>query len=262
MRARHGGQPDGGDGVHGATAARAGVPPRPAAVRGGWQPGVPVLRARPEWRALAVGVTPGPDVAQLDGNLIALGYATAATLTVSGSYTDATGYAVARWQQAAGLTVTGTGPGSARSATRQARCGSPRSAHPGRAARGGRHRADRDVRPPGGHGAASGGPGVSGPAGRPGHRDAAERQHHRPGVVTSVSRWPAAGRAAHQARVGGAARRRPPGRPRLAGAGPAARTRCRSRFGWLTRGWPGTCTRPRSPSTSSAPGPTTCSPCR
>ncbi len=65
---------------------------------------------RPEWRALAVGVTPGPDVAQLDRNLIALGYATAATLTVSGSYTDATGYAVARWQQAAGLPVTGTVP--------------------------------------------------------------------------------------------------------------------------------------------------------
>jgi peptidoglycan hydrolase-like protein with peptidoglycan-binding domain len=49
-------------------------------------------------------------VAQLDRNLIALGYATAATLTVGGSYTDATGYAVARWQQAAGLPVTGTVP--------------------------------------------------------------------------------------------------------------------------------------------------------
>lgn len=66
--------------------------------------------SRPEWRALAVGVTPGPDVAQLDRNLIGLGYATAATLTVSHSYTDATAYAVARWQQAAGLPVTGTLP--------------------------------------------------------------------------------------------------------------------------------------------------------
>ena len=75
--------------------------------------GSPVLLcygARPEWRALAVGVPPGPDVAQLDRNLIALGYATAATLTVSDSYTDATGYAVARWQEAAGLPVTGTVP--------------------------------------------------------------------------------------------------------------------------------------------------------
>lgn len=65
---------------------------------------------RPEWRALAVGVTPGPDVAQLDRNLIALGYATAATLTVSHSYTDATAYAVARWQEAGRLPVTGTVP--------------------------------------------------------------------------------------------------------------------------------------------------------
>jgi hypothetical protein len=65
---------------------------------------------RPEWRALAAGVTPGPDVAQLDRNLIALGYASAATLTVSHSYTGATAYAVARWQEAAGLPVTGTVP--------------------------------------------------------------------------------------------------------------------------------------------------------
>ncbi len=65
---------------------------------------------RPEWRALAVGVTPGPDVAQLDRNLIALGYATAATLTVSDTYTGATAYAVAGWQEAAGLPVTGTVP--------------------------------------------------------------------------------------------------------------------------------------------------------
>src|SRR5512142_891411 len=61
---------------------------------------------RPEWRALAAGVTAGPDVAQLDRNLIALGYATGATLPVSDVYTSATGYAVARWQQAAGLPVT------------------------------------------------------------------------------------------------------------------------------------------------------------
>ena len=66
---------------------------------------------RPEWRALAVGVTPGPDVAQLDRNLIALGYATAATLTVSDTYTGATalrGGALAG--SAAGLPVTGTVP--------------------------------------------------------------------------------------------------------------------------------------------------------
>ena len=33
---------------------------------------------RPEWRALSLGVADGPDVAQLDANLVALGYATPA----------------------------------------------------------------------------------------------------------------------------------------------------------------------------------------
>ena len=65
---------------------------------------------RPEWRALAAGVTAGPDVAQLDRNLIVLGYASPATLTVSDVYTGATAWAVARWQDAAGLPVTGTVP--------------------------------------------------------------------------------------------------------------------------------------------------------
>lgn len=65
---------------------------------------------RPEWRGLAAGVTPGPDVAQLDRNLIALGYASAATLTVSDTFSAGTAYAVGRWQAAAGLPVTGTVP--------------------------------------------------------------------------------------------------------------------------------------------------------
>jgi peptidoglycan hydrolase-like protein with peptidoglycan-binding domain len=75
--------------------------------------GTPVLLfygGRPEWRPLAAGVTPGPDVAQLDANLIALGYATSATLTPSDYYTGATAYAVELWQQAEGLPVTGTVP--------------------------------------------------------------------------------------------------------------------------------------------------------
>jgi hypothetical protein len=73
--------------------------------------GVPVTLfygPRPEWRALSEGVTPGPDVAQLDRNLIALGYG--AYLTVSDYFTAATAYAVELWQQAAGLPVTGTVP--------------------------------------------------------------------------------------------------------------------------------------------------------
>jgi peptidoglycan hydrolase-like protein with peptidoglycan-binding domain len=65
---------------------------------------------RPEWRDLSLGVTNGPDVAQLDANLIALGYATAGTLTVSDAFGFATAYAVERWQAATGLPVTGVVP--------------------------------------------------------------------------------------------------------------------------------------------------------
>jgi peptidoglycan hydrolase-like protein with peptidoglycan-binding domain len=64
--------------------------------------------ARPQWRVLSEGVTPGPDIAQLDRNLIALGYG--AYLTVSDYFTAATAYAVQLWQQATGLPVTGTVP--------------------------------------------------------------------------------------------------------------------------------------------------------
>jgi hypothetical protein len=64
--------------------------------------------SRPEWRTLSWGVTPGPDVAQLDRNLIALGYGK--YLTVSDRFTGATAYAVELWQQAAGRTVTGAVP--------------------------------------------------------------------------------------------------------------------------------------------------------
>ena len=63
---------------------------------------------RPEWRSLSEGVTPGPDVAQLDRNLIDLGYG--AYLTVSDYYTGETAYAVELWQEARGLPVTGTVP--------------------------------------------------------------------------------------------------------------------------------------------------------
>jgi peptidoglycan hydrolase-like protein with peptidoglycan-binding domain len=62
---------------------------------------------RPEWRALSLGVADGPDVAQLDANLIALGYATAATLPVSHTFTSATTAAVEQWQAATGQVVSG-----------------------------------------------------------------------------------------------------------------------------------------------------------
>ena len=64
--------------------------------------------ASPEWRPLSEGVTPGRDVAQLDRNLIALGYGTG--LVVSDYFTGSTAYAVELWQTARGLPVTGTVP--------------------------------------------------------------------------------------------------------------------------------------------------------
>jgi hypothetical protein len=92
-----------------------GLPQPGATVRRGQRlyevDGTPVVLfygGRPEWRALSPGVAGGPDVAQLDANLIALGYG--AGLTVSTYYTDSTAYAVELWQSAEGLPVTGTVP--------------------------------------------------------------------------------------------------------------------------------------------------------
>ena len=135
--------------------------------------------ARPEWRDLYLGVTPGPDVAQLDANLIALGYATPATLAVSDTFTAATSFAVQQWQAALGLTVTGVVPaGQAVYAPGPLRVASL-DVTPGRggAARDGR--AGRDVGAAGGHRGAPGQPGVPGPQGRPGQRHAAGRYQHR-----------------------------------------------------------------------------------
>jgi peptidoglycan hydrolase-like protein with peptidoglycan-binding domain len=69
---------------------------------------VPLLYgSRPAWRTLALGVTDGADVRQLEVNLRALGYT---GLTVDRHYSLATYYAVRRWQHDAHLPVTGTVP--------------------------------------------------------------------------------------------------------------------------------------------------------
>lgn len=62
--------------------------------------------ARPAWRTLTKGVS-GPDVQQLDDNLIALGYATRGELGAGDTYTDAETAAVKRWQRALGVDQTG-----------------------------------------------------------------------------------------------------------------------------------------------------------
>jgi hypothetical protein len=61
----------------------------------------------PPWRDLAKGVDDGPDVKQLERNLVALGYDPDHQLTVDNHYTAATAAAVKRWQKARGLAQTG-----------------------------------------------------------------------------------------------------------------------------------------------------------
>lgn len=68
---------------------------------------VPLLFGdRPAWRPLGPGVT-GPDVRQLEENLVALGFANAHNLDVDDTWTPATTDAVKRWQKAAGVDQTG-----------------------------------------------------------------------------------------------------------------------------------------------------------
>jgi peptidoglycan hydrolase-like protein with peptidoglycan-binding domain len=69
---------------------------------------VPLLLGdRPVWRPLAEGAAAGPDIRQLEENLVALGHATAKNLDVDDTWTAATTAAVKRWQKARGVTETG-----------------------------------------------------------------------------------------------------------------------------------------------------------
>jgi peptidoglycan hydrolase-like protein with peptidoglycan-binding domain len=71
------------------------------------QPVTLLYGAIPAWRAFAPGMSQGPDVAQLQRNLAALGFAPGAA---DGQFGWSTEAAIERWQQAHGLTVTGTIP--------------------------------------------------------------------------------------------------------------------------------------------------------
>jgi peptidoglycan hydrolase-like protein with peptidoglycan-binding domain len=69
---------------------------------------VVALRGRvPAWRPMGPGITPGPDVSELQANLIALGYADGLLSSPTGIYDLATDDAVQRWQAAVGANVTG-----------------------------------------------------------------------------------------------------------------------------------------------------------
>ena len=88
---------------------------------------------RPAWRTLAAGVTAGPDVYAVQENLVALGHATTANLTVDGRFNAATAAALRRWQRATGQAVTGRlelgtvtfQPGPVRVTTVTAKVGGP-----------------------------------------------------------------------------------------------------------------------------------------
>jgi hypothetical protein len=76
-------------------------------------PVVLLLGDRPLWRALGDGVDDGPDVEQVEANLVALGHATEGELGPNARWTAATTAAVKRWQKALGVEQTGAiDPGS------------------------------------------------------------------------------------------------------------------------------------------------------
>ena len=60
---------------------------------------------RPAWRSFEIGMTPGPDVLELEQNLSALGYA--GDIAVDNTFTWGTNEAIRRWQLATGQLDTG-----------------------------------------------------------------------------------------------------------------------------------------------------------
>ena len=66
------------------------------------------MRGRtPAWRPMGPGITSGPDVSELQANLISLGYASGLFSVPTGEYDWLTDDAVQRWQAATGVLVTG-----------------------------------------------------------------------------------------------------------------------------------------------------------
>lgn len=64
----------------------------------------------PAWRDIGPGMTAGPDVRELDQNLITLGFDPAHQIRPGNAFCWATEAAIERWQQARGLPLTGTIP--------------------------------------------------------------------------------------------------------------------------------------------------------
>jgi peptidoglycan hydrolase-like protein with peptidoglycan-binding domain len=71
-------------------------------------PVVLLYGGQPAWRAFAAGMHDGPDVAELEANLAALGFARGLFRTADGHFDWATSAAVRRWQRALGFVPTVT----------------------------------------------------------------------------------------------------------------------------------------------------------
>jgi hypothetical protein len=65
---------------------------------------------RPMWRPFTLGMSDGPDIRQLERDLVKLGYDPDHAITVSAHFTWAAAVAVERWQHALGLPETGSVP--------------------------------------------------------------------------------------------------------------------------------------------------------
>jgi hypothetical protein len=74
------------------------------------QPIVLMSGTTPAWRTFAAGMPNGPDVAELEANLIALGYAHGLFSIASNQFSSLTAAAVSRWQVANGYPSTGQVP--------------------------------------------------------------------------------------------------------------------------------------------------------
>lgn len=72
------------------------------------RPVVLLRGGKPAWRDLGPSTTDGPDVRQLEENLVALGFAEGLGLTVDDDFTAVTAAAVRRWQASIGVEATGT----------------------------------------------------------------------------------------------------------------------------------------------------------
>ena len=71
------------------------------------QPAILMTGSTPAWRVFELGMTGGPDVTELQANLVALGDATGLLSAPTGQFDLLTDYAVQRWQAAVGYPVTG-----------------------------------------------------------------------------------------------------------------------------------------------------------